>query len=375
MKRSSTIGLQEEAWIDDVLKGVVEQSRTGLDWNRLVRMAANEGIAPLIFSKINKRDLRDIPDNTVKDFRDFYLGNLVRNQRTINELTKVIGFLKKDGIEVVVVKGVSLLAGVYSDVAIRSISDADLLVRYKDVDKIEGILSDLGFRRYAASDISSFSNELCFEKDGLTRIELRWDMTHHDRFRLLSHLNFDDIFSNSVTSSLDGVEIRIPSPEHQLLLAIFHLSLVHHFSRRIWLYDIVAMIEHYANEFNWLDIVRLAEKYRLKDTLYYTLYKAGKQFDADIVATEVEGIRPAEIRLKLLEISTRRRWDFAIEILLLDQVKDIVRYLVATLFPSKEWIKNHYRTRKRTTFYRVVHPFIMAVSSFKGIIMAMARVR
>ena len=256
----------------------------------------------------------------------------------------------------------SLLAGAYSDIAIRSISDADLLVRCKDVDKVEKILSAVGFRRYATTDISTFSNELCFEKDEITRIELRWNMTHHDRFRLLSHLNFDDIFSNSIASSLNGVEIRVPSPEQQLLLATFHLSLVHHFSRRIWLYDIVVITDLYKEEMNWLEVVCRASGYHLKTALYYSIYRAGAEFNESLLTSEIESIRPSKCRMRLLNWSIKRNYVYVVELLLLDRFRDVAKYIFGIIYPSRDWLKNHYKIH-RTMFYRLAHPFIIAISA------------
>jgi hypothetical protein len=57
------------------------------------------------------------------------LYSALRNMRRCHELSKVLRILQNDGIPVIVLKGAALAEVVYGNIALRSMSDVDLLVK------------------------------------------------------------------------------------------------------------------------------------------------------------------------------------------------------------------------------------------------------
>lgn len=361
----------EEMTIDGLLKGLTKPFPAGVDWqysqidpDKMLQIAVAGGTAPLVDAKLRVLEQFRVPGKVVETFRNAALATLARNMRFSRTAASVLESMASQGLEAVAVKGVALWAGCYKDIGLRPVDDMDILARREDVEKIKEILDQLGFKISPIQERSDFSNELLFVKDRHNLIELRWETAHHDRFRFLPHPVIDDILKDAVVAELDTTKIRIPSVEHQILLAAFHVSLVHHYERLIWLYDIVAIIETHKDKIDWERLRALASRYRITKALYYSMYRASLQFNEKLPLGEIEKFRPSELRIQLLNTCSSRGYKYLTEMLLLDNLIGVLKYLTGILYPSKAWLANHYQT-KRTSLYRLAHPFLIAHSALK----------
>jgi hypothetical protein len=85
-----------------------------------------------------------------------YLKIDASNHAFIELLTKLQPVLEKAQIPYAVLKGMDLLFRTYQETGIRHISDIDLLIRPQDLDKLQTILTQLGFSCKPSIDKSAF---------------------------------------------------------------------------------------------------------------------------------------------------------------------------------------------------------------------------
>lgn len=346
----------EERLVGDILKNPDVPLPPETDWAKAAAFAAHQGIGGIVYAKMLDRK-ETVPQEAIETFKKPYIATLVRNERLRHALVRVFKSLCESDIEAVVFKGMALVGAAYKDFGLRPASDIDILVRRKDIQKIREICGPLGFVNYAAE--LTFSNEFMLATDNRIYLELRWDMTHYDRLRFLRQMTLDDIFNDSRRNE-EG--ISVPSPEYQLLIAAFHVSVVHHFERTIWLYDIVAIA---AMGVDWQKVVRIARDKNLRTALYYSIWRASAQFNVNLLVPEVVALKPSELRIQLINSFTTRGFKFIVELLLLDSFADVVRYIFGILYPSPDWISNHYQTTRLKFFFRLAHPFMLATRTLK----------
>lgn len=362
----------EDFWISSILKGdSVASPRSESEWKAVFERASSQNLAPLLFSRFAGHPPGTIPPAVLNEFKMRYLACLARSERVRHEVIEVVDILRDEGIEAVAIKGAALWAEVYDDIGARPVVDADLLVRHKDTQKIHGLVIGQGYKRISTAQEIEILSSVNYIKGRDAVLDFRWDMTHNDHLRFIDHLSADDIFERSIPSSIDGVEINIPCPEDQLLIAAFHASVVHHFIDHRWQYDLVAIIGRYAGELNWTRVADFARRYHLRTALYYSLYRADCQFNARLPMTMIEALKPSNARIRLLNLFAGRNWIFALEILLLESPSDVVRYLFGILFPSRGWLMFHYETERFMLRYRILHPLIIPLKAMGRMALAL----
>jgi hypothetical protein len=104
--------------------------------------AVKNGLAPFLFH-IYKDQKSTIPQALYNLLKKEYINSLVRNTK-IHAVNKQIQFLlNSSGMEVISLKGIFLSANIYPDIALRPMSDIDILLT-KDVDRAYDLLLSIG---------------------------------------------------------------------------------------------------------------------------------------------------------------------------------------------------------------------------------------
>ena len=143
------------------------------NWDWFTRMIQRNQILPLVY-----RNLHDaFPEKPRPEFLDSLRGravaNAVQTMSQARELVRITESLAAAGVESVALKGVSLSALAYGNLAMRSCGDIDLLVPEAHVFDVERILTDLGYRR-------------CEPRAKLTPKRLKHYLRYHKHFTYFS---------------------------------------------------------------------------------------------------------------------------------------------------------------------------------------------
>lgn len=134
-----------------------------------------------------------------------------------------LGVLAEADIEVVCLKGMASGSLLYPQADIRTMSDVDLLVRARDLRKLIETLTARGFvfRKALATPNWGHIGDASFQPFVAPNGAFSFDLhIQPDDFPLHRGLSADDVFSASRNITVDGVQIRIPSGPHCLLLAL-----------------------------------------------------------------------------------------------------------------------------------------------------------
>jgi hypothetical protein len=116
-----------------------------LDWGRFAKIIERNQILPLAYHNLNEC-LPGAPQ-VCETFRRKARGFASQTLSQVAELVRISEKVRKAGLEVVTLKGVSLSLLAYGNVAMRSPGDIDLLAAPEQVFEIEKLLIDLGYIR------------------------------------------------------------------------------------------------------------------------------------------------------------------------------------------------------------------------------------
>src|SRR5208283_596013 len=99
------------------------------DWSEVVQLAIRQRMAPLLYAQLKTFPAQDIPGRFFKRLEREYLNSAMTNMVIFTEFSRVFTVLHENDLPFIALKGAHLAEGVYSDPALRILTDLDILVR------------------------------------------------------------------------------------------------------------------------------------------------------------------------------------------------------------------------------------------------------
>ena len=260
------------------------------DWERFEHLATHHGVTPILYEALRERaDL--VPTERLQRIRLRYHGNALRNWVVNEFVDEIAAALSAARITVILLKGAALLRTVYNDPALRRVSDIDLLVDERDLDRAGEAFAALGLR------VAGYGQEerrgplchmhVCYWRPtlGSIPVELHWRL-----FEGYQPYAFDLAEVAAHALALPGMPpgVCTMSPEHELAHLCLHLerhamvyrSLIRRddwfdlllmpqgLGRLVWLYDIALSLQHRASILDWDALVVMARRWAIDAHLH-----------------------------------------------------------------------------------------------------------
>lgn len=327
-------------------------------WDILPNQAEIHGMAPLLWHHLKASGV-EIPDETSRILQGLYLRHRYLNQFHTESLLALTGLLGKAGIHPVVLKGLALAHTIYSDPALRPISDIDLLLPTDEVLPALQMMKEAGYTVNMPAE-GAPPREVVAQspvRDKLrTQIEL-----HHYAPSLRSLMDntpdteFKGFLSHPQQITIQGQPILAPNTTdhfHYLWRHLLHHLFAAPSERPLqlkWVADITGLAEYHANEIDWTTIKQVRPDLLRRLEVFYSLSPMPLQFREVIPVREIEvpeGINRYPPGWPQYAYRAGKRAGFG-------------RFLWQTLAPpSRWWLKLYYGIEDRQLFWygRVVYP-------------------
>jgi len=331
-------------------KKIKELTRGGIDWDQLLRMAAQHKVQPLLFLNLDRICPELVPDPVLNQLEQFDFFNTTKNVFVSAFLVKILDLLNNNGICAVPFKGPVIAQKMYGDLALRQFDDLDILISKKDVSQAVHLLLNADYKcekELSSSQLKKYiKNEysLTFMRsDGRIIIDLHWDISGN----YISNPIVLENFNHFETVILNGKPVK-SLPVEWLL---FYLCL--HGCRHSWkCLDWVCCISETmrANPaIDWDLVIKTAKHYNCKNMLLLGVLLAHKLLDADLpekidVKLRTNHLIPDladKICMKLFLDNTEimvfeERFD-SFQIKIKDRLSDKIQYCLHLFFsPTKE---------------------------------------
>ncbi len=289
-------------------------SAAGLDWRKLTQLAERHAVVALFCQAIRSRD--DIP----ADILDYLQGRAFEAARfdlTLSaELGRLLRLFQEHEIRVVSLKGPALRYLLYGEVALRTSSDLDLLVRPEDVLRSKRALEGAGY--YMQSILPSDDDKDCLrrrdcqitlsrkitDQEDLLFVDLHWRLLpgYFPRF-----LDEHELWGRLRQVSVAGTEVPTLSPEHLLLFLCAH-GTKHLWERLGWLCDIARLVQVEPN-INWSRVFTEARQTYSSRMVVLGLLLASELLGISLPDAAVEYTRRDRVARELVETVSRRLHD------------------------------------------------------------------
>ena len=288
---------------------IIEIQRKSIDWDCFLRKARENGISAVVYSRLReiKKDCPYIPSFIFKELKKIYYLNATKNSLIFEELGKVLNKFRKSGIQIIVLKGAALAEKIYRNLALRPMTDVDLLAKKEDLICLDDQMKILGYR---PSDISI--NDIDFSSTYLTTLDYRSLSPNSPSFHVhwhfvnstipnesyIKNIKIEDIWRDAEKTKIADVETLVMAPYHLLIHLSEHaLRVTHSLSKRSLLCDIDEAVNFYQERLDWDRLIKESLKFNLNHMVYVSLYFASRFLETKTPEYVLLKLRPERFSL------------------------------------------------------------------------------
>jgi hypothetical protein len=329
-------------------------SENNPEWTRLVEKARQEGVSAVLFHNIAKHRLEDlIPKESYRNFSNHYHANLKRNMSIIGELREVLATFQKAGIPCIVLKGIALAELVYPNIAMRGMSDVDILVKKENLFTVDEHLSSLGYISADSTVTKAIHNpvgylaSLEYRKNGSPlNLHVHWHTvnTSVPATMFVEQIDINRLWKYSAITGVADSHALMLRPEHLIIYLCEHaLRVGHSFDRMILICDIFFSIKAFEKIIDWDFIVEESRRFNLSRFIYFSLSIVKHYTSLEIADGCIAKLRPPDISLgeKLflrLQLDNRRirGSSYLIYLAMNRSLSDKAGFIARTFFPPPQ---------------------------------------
>jgi len=356
--------------IEEILSNV-------LDWNYIIDCSIKQGISPLFYWNLKKiSNGKGVPSEVMKSLEKMYYSNLARNMLLYDELSKILTAFRKADIDNIVLKGAFLAEEIYINIGLRPMSDIDLLIKEKDLQKAKKELIEMKYsativfptKLYEQQPQMVSTEELPFiHQDKKIVIEIHWDIQSPN---IPHKVNINKFWNNAIPVKIAGIETLAFSPENLLQHLCLHLDKHINISsappaKPLRDYcDIAEVTRHYKDMINWNYLVQSSKDYGIEEPISQSLFIAKKYFGAFVPDNSLIALEPVKPSICFEEIYNGLIKDdsnqnnqclernYFRNLKTVNGIWNKSRILFGYIYPSKEYMIYCYSIRNEKQVYR-----------------------
>ena len=336
---------------------IFEAERVGLDWSVFLENARENGVSALVYSKLNeiKEDCPNIPSKVFAELKKDYYLNATKNTLIFEELGKALEAFKKSGLRVIVLKGAALAEKVYGNIALRPMSDIDLLVKEEDMMNVNEQLKTLDYRPIDAS-----VDDIDFSSTYLTTLDYRTPEENSPSFHIHWHfvnstipnesyirnIKIDNIWRDAEETRIADVETLVMAPHHLLIHLSEHaLRVTHSLSKLSFLCDINEAVNFYQERLDWGQLIDEAYTFNLEKMVYLSLFFSSKFLAAPVPEDVLSSIKPKKFsfweKIFMKAVSNNKQFpglSYLVHLSLNRGLFRKIKFIGRTFFPPRRFI-------------------------------------
>jgi hypothetical protein len=272
-------------------------------WQKVVFLAQQHGVAPLLYRQIKRLGSSDpLPADMLRVLHEDYLATAHRNTLIYHELGCLVNEFSRKGVDVILLKGAFLAETIYGNIAARPMGDVDVLVRQRDLRQARQSMLDLGFEAtHQNTEMIQETRHFVYQnkKNGLY-IEVHWDLIGA-LYRI--GVDIDGLWERSTPGIVAELPIKFMSPEDQVLHLCIH-ACEHVFEPGLrQLCDLAETIQHHRNMLDWELLRQRAIQWRADRAAYLCFALVRDLLQAPVPESWLESLHPADFNPNYLNLA------------------------------------------------------------------------
>lgn len=327
-----------------------------MPWPDVTEQALSLGLGPLLYAAIRKSDLV-APDDIQEILQQSYYQTAALNSLRLAELERILAALSSLGTRVLLLKGAALAETLYRNVALRPMSDLDLVVPQHRVPDCRDALFDLDYiptevEERPGSHLAYRSQQGFTHPDPLRPyVELHWHLIEVPYY--MSTIPMDWFWENAVASQDATRTVRLLSPEANLVYLPAHLALHHRFRGLRWFVDLALLVHRNHENLDWDNVIAAAQEFELLLVLQETLDRLAGYWPSlplDEPRKQLHALQPTPQERRLFRLLTAEPrsplLDFYTDIVSLGSLPDQARFILLNAFPQPAYMAGRYGVKR-----------------------------
>ena len=193
----------------ELLSSAIHERKIQIDsigkitWKSIIEESEAHSVKGLVYSAINKSEyIKYIEKESLEQWkRDTFITGAYQIQH-IRQISMVLEMFNQEKIPVIVLKGL-VIRELYPKPELRTMNDADILVKKENFDKVKKLLVVLGYTEL--EDYKNHGSHSVFAHNNHFPIEVHWVLTNKDYFK------GESIFENQIWEN--SIKIKIGDSE------------------------------------------------------------------------------------------------------------------------------------------------------------------
>lgn len=208
-----------------IARQIQQLSAQAIDWQYLLKLAADHEVKPLLFQALNTTCPNDVPTAVLDQLRQFFYGNTAHNLLKTKELLNLLSILKENNVAAIPFKGPVLAVKAYGKVAFRDFCDLDFLIRKQDIFKTKDLILAQGTYQLTSHTPLNTTHELMYSRAACEfsfvdyerhiAIEPHWEFTQKKH---CISLDIESVWRRQQKIVLEGERVPTFSIEDSLLI-------------------------------------------------------------------------------------------------------------------------------------------------------------
>jgi hypothetical protein len=270
------------------LRGLLD---TDFDWNFFHWLTEKHQLLPTVRRALEPLGF-DLPAEVGTRLTSDFANHARRTLMLSRELLRALEALESQGVDAIPFKGPALAISAYGDVAARTFSDVDILIRPRDFERAAAALvaggyrTEMELRPALVSRWVRTSYELAFARDELRHVvELQWGLA--PAFYGFG-CDVEELFTRARTATIFGESVPTISAEDQLLAVAVHGG-KHLWWQLRWLCD----LKFAANVpgIDWSAVLGRARRWRVERIVRVGVHLAQSLLAAEFPAAVVRWVK------------------------------------------------------------------------------------
>jgi hypothetical protein len=253
----------------------------GIDWQILLRLAAQHCVRPMLLQALKSACWDSVPKKVQLELTLFNKANVQKNLFFTGELLRLIDLFHQNSISIATFKGPVLAHSVYGDISLREFSDLDVIVHEKDLSKAEDILTTRGYhadfpdRDYRCAFLSYQGQYAFRQRSTGISVDLHWQLSSKG---VACPLQLDEIWPRLENVAIAGRTIPTLSRDDLGLFLAAH-GTKEGWRSLIWVCDFAELLRKYQ-DIDWAAVLDRAQRSHCSRALLLAIDLASTLLDA-----------------------------------------------------------------------------------------------
>ncbi len=241
--------LQQDKEIQEKFITLVEEVS---DWTTLISKAESNALSNLLFHHLKQTDIV-VPQESLSTLKALTARHTRNNRERVNALEEILEKFESEGIQSILLKGMSLIHTLYTDNSQRPMGDIDILVKKSVANRAQSALREIGYN--AADRKSGFEYDhhhlpMATKKRNGMSIQVE---VHHDALSgdVQGSLTFEEAQPRIIPLDLDGYHTHALGHQDQLKHLCHHTFEPCDKIKLGAVADIFGYATKYSNETDW----------------------------------------------------------------------------------------------------------------------------